>query len=520
MKPGRAFWVARVTGLAALMVFGACPVLAETVEVAAPDEIGGRVVAGPLTPSGFEPTLEQAVEPGGAVEVELPDEVPPRYLLCFHASDERIWRTVLLPEDRQECNSRYGLTAADLYEPAEVTVVVNRPAWGRIYMVDVLLREADDVSRSMQLEATDERMAIELDDVRPGIVQVYAISDTGLEATDMFRAEAGESTIRHLTLLREATAPTEGTPLFGGGGDVSSDLYTAVSVAVFGLVVLIWLVVGGSFPLVWSFFGLRQGLSRGVLSITAAIIGILLLGNGIAMFLLQQVRYMPLVSAMAAAQLVLLSTCLLAYVSRRAWTRSLAILGLVFTMVASLAFLPTFAFEGDDADIGIWLTRVEVVLVCVASIALIISVMVDRRRRAPSEASRDTCPTCGQTPDPVSGRCGCPPLEVGEPGPRIARLSVLHADGTRADLSLGPKTLIGSAPECDVPLRDEPAAEERHAVIEDREGVVYVRDLGTRAGTLVNGVAAAEQELSDGDELCIGETFMFVELVEPASRDA
>ena len=44
-----------------------------------------------------------------------------------------------------------------------------------------------------------------------------------------------------------------------------------------------------------------------------------------------------------------------------------------------------------------------------------------------------------------------------------------------------------------------------HAEIESREGVLWVRDLGSKNGTFVRGRRiSGPAELSDGDELCLG----------------
>jgi pSer/pThr/pTyr-binding forkhead associated (FHA) protein len=57
----------------------------------------------------------------------------------------------------------------------------------------------------------------------------------------------------------------------------------------------------------------------------------------------------------------------------------------------------------------------------------------------------------------------------------------------------------------------------RHCVLERTADGVVVRDLGSRAGTLVNGTATAEVLLQHGDRLAVGDSaFMFLaEASEP-----
>jgi len=54
---------------------------------------------------------------------------------------------------------------------------------------------------------------------------------------------------------------------------------------------------------------------------------------------------------------------------------------------------------------------------------------------------------------------------------------------------------------------DEAGVSRRHAVVERKhDGVVVLRDLGSKNGTYVNKVAVAEKELSDGDIIFLGAT--------------
>jgi pSer/pThr/pTyr-binding forkhead associated (FHA) protein len=71
----------------------------------------------------------------------------------------------------------------------------------------------------------------------------------------------------------------------------------------------------------------------------------------------------------------------------------------------------------------------------------------------------------------------------------------------------GRSILIGRRPTCDVPLLEE-SVSTVHCLIFEADGKHYVRDLGSRTGTLLNGNPVHQQVLSFGDELRIGETQM------------
>src|SRR5215213_638797 len=65
--------------------------------------------------------------------------------------------------------------------------------------------------------------------------------------------------------------------------------------------------------------------------------------------------------------------------------------------------------------------------------------------------------------------------------------------------------LIGRRQSCDVHLLEE-SASTAHAVIFEMNGQRHVRDLGSRTGTYVNGVAVHQHQLNAGDHIRIGET--------------
>ncbi|MDB5319482.1 MAG: hypothetical protein JWN40_1113 [Phycisphaerales bacterium] len=65
--------------------------------------------------------------------------------------------------------------------------------------------------------------------------------------------------------------------------------------------------------------------------------------------------------------------------------------------------------------------------------------------------------------------------------------------------------LVGRRPTCDVPLVED-SCSTAHAVIFSMGGKRFVRDLGSRTGTYVNGQAVRQQEIQFGDTIQIGET--------------
>lgn len=79
----------------------------------------------------------------------------------------------------------------------------------------------------------------------------------------------------------------------------------------------------------------------------------------------------------------------------------------------------------------------------------------------------------------------------------------LQVDGSEKIDLLAKTALIGSRSGCDVHLGGDDVAPV-HAVIFERNGKRFVRDLNSGIGTGVNGVSIHEEQLKDGDELLIG----------------
>ena len=94
---------------------------------------------------------------------------------------------------------------------------------------------------------------------------------------------------------------------------------------------------------------------------------------------------------------------------------------------------------------------------------------------------------------------------------------VLRASNSALPLSLDSRvTIIGRRPTCDVVI-DEMDVSTTHAVIFEMSGKRFIRDLGSRTGTFVNGTAVHQQPLEFGDEIKVGSvTMTYVETAEGA----
>lgn len=109
------------------------------------------------------------------------------------------------------------------------------------------------------------------------------------------------------------------------------------------------------------------------------------------------------------------------------------------------------------------------------------------------------------------------PIRLGATPP--APLAMLEMDG-RALTPLEERTvLIGRRPGCDITL-DSPAVSNTHAVIFECDGKRYIRDLGSRTGTQVNGKAVHQQALELGDQIKVGSTTLrYIAADLPAVED-
>jgi len=69
--------------------------------------------------------------------------------------------------------------------------------------------------------------------------------------------------------------------------------------------------------------------------------------------------------------------------------------------------------------------------------------------------------------------------------------------------------VIGRSADAEVRLND-PTVSRCHCEIEEMEGVLVVRDLGSKNGTYINGCRITEALLMPGDKLSMGETRFLV----------
>jgi len=69
--------------------------------------------------------------------------------------------------------------------------------------------------------------------------------------------------------------------------------------------------------------------------------------------------------------------------------------------------------------------------------------------------------------------------------------------------TLGDRTVIGRADDCDLRLEQEGVAPRHAAIILDSEGRLQLQDLDSGAETLLNGEAVRSAQLASGDEIRI-----------------
>ncbi len=93
-----------------------------------------------------------------------------------------------------------------------------------------------------------------------------------------------------------------------------------------------------------------------------------------------------------------------------------------------------------------------------------------------------------------------------------ANLVLLKTNGTAKTFSLpGSVTVVGRQQKCDlcIPLM---VVSRRHCEINQDGGVLRIRDLGSRNGTLVNGKKIADAVLNPGDTLQVGPVSFGIQL--------
>ena len=87
----------------------------------------------------------------------------------------------------------------------------------------------------------------------------------------------------------------------------------------------------------------------------------------------------------------------------------------------------------------------------------------------------------------------------------MARLILATAEGQQA-IELRPINSLGRHPNNSIQLLDKIVSKE-HCILEQRDGVFILRDLGSLNGTYINGERVrGEQGLKHGDEIALGST--------------
>jgi pSer/pThr/pTyr-binding forkhead associated (FHA) protein len=96
--------------------------------------------------------------------------------------------------------------------------------------------------------------------------------------------------------------------------------------------------------------------------------------------------------------------------------------------------------------------------------------------------------------------------------------AVLQVDGANIPIPIdGRSMVIGRRPTCDISLV-EPSASTIHAIIFEVNGQRYIRDLGSRTGTFVNGRPIHHHPLQLNDQIKVGETEMRYAIAGAASE--
>lgn len=87
--------------------------------------------------------------------------------------------------------------------------------------------------------------------------------------------------------------------------------------------------------------------------------------------------------------------------------------------------------------------------------------------------------------------------------------------GERFVVSAEQGSLIGRSPEADLVLKDD-SVSRKHSRVYGSNGALWLRDLGSRNGTRVNGTQVARYRLGAGDRVAIGSSLLRVEMVQPS----
>lgn len=116
-------------------------------------------------------------------------------------------------------------------------------------------------------------------------------------------------------------------------------------------------------------------------------------------------------------------------------------------------------------------------------------------------------------PDPEPFAAPAPAAPVAARAPEASVLAPSSSRRATLQVTAGPEVgrrfaiaggaVLGRLPECDISL-DDPSVSRRHARVGRQDGVWFVEDLGSTNGTRVGERAVSRGELTDGDELRLG----------------
>ena len=109
------------------------------------------------------------------------------------------------------------------------------------------------------------------------------------------------------------------------------------------------------------------------------------------------------------------------------------------------------------------------------------------------------------------------PAAAGKAGPgKQVRLTVVRGDANRPpyEVNLTDRLVIGRAADCDVALTDDKEVSRNHCELTLEDEVIRIADLGSKNGTLVNGVPiSGSYQLQNDDIILVGRTELRVTLV-------
>ena len=92
----------------------------------------------------------------------------------------------------------------------------------------------------------------------------------------------------------------------------------------------------------------------------------------------------------------------------------------------------------------------------------------------------------------------------------MGKITITSGPDADKEYPLGDSQVIGRLGKCSIPLKDSRASRE-HARIYKSRGAYFVVDLNSKNGISVNGEPVTKVELSPGDRVQVGETWMQVD---------